>query len=146
MADLIKIIINGEAVDVPGGTEITKTDGAFVATAAVDATDGDSATFTASATDGVHASASTFVSAIPGEGAEIGQTADYDANEARVFVSAGATAAESAVTVGINNATALVVGSDGTAVTVKMPGLPTADPHVADQLWNDGGVLTVSSG
>lgn len=29
---------------------------------------------------------------------------------------------------------------------VLMPNLPVADPHVADQLWNNGGVLTVSSG
>lgn len=29
---------------------------------------------------------------------------------------------------------------------VSIPNLPTADPMVADQLWNDGGVLTVSAG
>jgi hypothetical protein len=29
---------------------------------------------------------------------------------------------------------------------VTLPGLPTADPHVADQLWNNGGVLTISAG
>jgi hypothetical protein len=29
---------------------------------------------------------------------------------------------------------------------LKMPGLPTEDPHVVNQLWNDSGVLSVSAG
>jgi hypothetical protein len=30
--------------------------------------------------------------------------------------------------------------------TISAPGLPTADPHVADELWSDAGVVTVSAG
>jgi len=30
--------------------------------------------------------------------------------------------------------------------TVSLPNLPTADPHVAGQVWNNAGVLTVSAG
>jgi hypothetical protein len=30
--------------------------------------------------------------------------------------------------------------------TIILPNLPTADPLVAGQLWNDGGILTVSAG
>ncbi len=33
---------------------------------------------------------------------------------------------------------------DGTSIIIT--GLPTADPEVVGQLWNDGGVLTVSAG
>lgn len=29
---------------------------------------------------------------------------------------------------------------------IRMPGLPTSDPNSLNQLWNDGGILTVSSG
>ena len=29
---------------------------------------------------------------------------------------------------------------------IVITGLPTADPQVVGQLWNDGGVLTVSAG
>lgn len=30
--------------------------------------------------------------------------------------------------------------------TVILSGIPTADPHVAGQLWSNAGVLTVSAG
>lgn len=33
-----------------------------------------------------------------------------------------------------------------TSSTVTMAGLPTSDPAVAGQLWNNTGVLTVSAG
>jgi hypothetical protein len=34
----------------------------------------------------------------------------------------------------------------GEATVVLVSGLPTADPHVAGQLWTNSGVLTVSAG
>jgi hypothetical protein len=35
-------------------------------------------------------------------------------------------------------------GPTGTVAIVVIP--PTADPHVVGQVWNNGGVLTVSAG
>jgi hypothetical protein len=42
--------------------------------------------------------------------------------------------------------TAVVTTGLETTGTVIMLDLPTADPHVLGQLWNDSGVLTVSAG
>lgn len=33
-----------------------------------------------------------------------------------------------------------------TGATISIPNLPTSDPAVAGQLWNNAGVLTVSAG
>jgi hypothetical protein len=62
-------------------------------------------------------------------------------------------------TPGFSSGPAAVAPSDGNVWTynsakseweaariTKLPGLPTADPHVADALWNNAGVLTVSAG
>jgi len=35
---------------------------------------------------------------------------------------------------------------DMTSADIRMGNLPVADPHVVGQLWNNGGVLTVSAG
>jgi hypothetical protein len=37
-------------------------------------------------------------------------------------------------------------GGDPAVLKVMMPSLPVADPHIVGQVWNDGGVLTVSAG
>ena len=39
-----------------------------------------------------------------------------------------------------------VTFSVNTAGKLVLSGLPTADPHVAGQLWTNSGVLTVSAG
>lgn len=48
------------------------------------------------------------------------------------------------VTGGVTGAVAATTLSASGAVTLS--GLPTSDPLVAGQLWNDSGVLTVSAG
>ena len=42
--------------------------------------------------------------------------------------------------------TAIVTGGLQTTGTVIMLDLPTSDPEVLGQLWNNSGVLTVSAG
>lgn len=41
------------------------------------------------------------------------------------------------------NASAVNIAASGTVI---FSALPTADPHVAGQLWSNAGVLTVSAG
>jgi hypothetical protein len=45
-----------------------------------------------------------------------------------------------------NNIGLLSTGGGGGSGVVMMPGLPTSDPHVVGQVWNNSGVLTVSAG
>lgn len=51
-------------------------------------------------------------------------------------------AVEAGGSVTIGNIT-LTVSADGGLVAI---GLPTADPHVAGQVWSNSGALTVSGG
>lgn len=52
-----------------------------------------------------------------------------------------------AASTGTSGATVpLLNGNNTFSGTVKMTTLPTADPHVAGQLWNNAGVLQVSGG
>lgn len=63
-------------------------------------------------------------------------------------------AADQTVTVGGVNGTgiqiapsgALSIGDGGNSVVMLISALPTSDPHVATQLWNDSGTLKISAG
>lgn len=48
--------------------------------------------------------------------------------------------------VGANTPAPATVTDLTTSGTVILSGLPTSDPSVAGQLWNNSGVLTVSAG
>lgn len=66
------------------------------------------------------------------------------------FTSAGILHAQAVGTVTLEstgadvNISGVAVNIDGEALSAPL--LPTSDPHVADQLWNNSGVVTVSAG
>ena len=44
------------------------------------------------------------------------------------------------------NTTALSSTLAGQLLAAAVPGLPTVDPHVVGQCWNDGNVIAISAG
>lgn len=47
---------------------------------------------------------------------------------------------------GVGGDVSIAAGSGGSSGNVLVSGLPTADPHVADALWNSAGTLKISAG
>ena len=86
----------------------------------------------------------TYTDASNYERAEI----DWDTNVFRVRPTAAGTGTVRDLALGADTSNTIVDGAaiDMNSAVIMMADLPTSDPSVAGQLWNNSGVLTVSAG
>lgn len=64
----------------------------------------------------------------------------------RIYDTGGGLILESSFDVTVHAGGDLVIETTGVGANIKMPGLPTADPHVVNAIWNSGGTMKISAG